>query len=80
MSRYPKTLFGPAGVCDACGRFCCTLCQAGGPGEPGIRCYHCHQGHFRHRSEWAFSNCPECGGGGCRACNFTGIAATRREL
>lgn len=72
MSRYPKTLFGPAGVCPACGRYCQGLHQV------GKTCYHCRAAPFSHRSEWDFSDCPECAGGGCGQCHYTGVAAQRR--
>jgi hypothetical protein len=84
MARSPprtNNAFGPAGACDACGRFCMTLDQAGAPGEPGIACYHdaCRAGQFRHRSEWDFWPCPACGGVKCGACHYTGTVAVPRE-
>jgi len=78
MPRYDKLLFGPAGACDACGRFCMSLHQAGAPGVAGIACYHCGRGRFRHRADWTFANCPACGGRCCGECHYTGVVATPR--
>jgi hypothetical protein len=82
MVRNADNPFGPAGVCDACGRACCVLSQAGAPGEPGIRCYHsaCGKGFFRHRAEWEFVRCAACRGTGflCAECAGKGVIATRR--
>lgn len=44
--RYSKLLFGYPGLCDACGKYCCTLDQV------GIVCYHCFAGVFMHRKWW----------------------------
>jgi hypothetical protein len=40
---------GPPGVCDACGRGCCSLDQVGG------ECYHCHAGVFMGRRWWVYT-------------------------
>lgn len=77
-SRYGKFTFGPAGVCDACGRFCQGLHQV------GIRCYHCLAGTFIHRGEWIFARCPVCMDGekswACEACSGTGVSASRKSV
>lgn len=77
MSRRLNPLvLGPPGVCDACGRHCCTLDQV------GIACYHCERGVFVHRRFWAFSECPFCAGSGnptCLACRGSGIVAAPDE-
>jgi hypothetical protein len=44
-----KEAFGPPGVCDACGKPCCTMNQV------GIPCYHCKVGTFMHRSLWRYT-------------------------
>jgi hypothetical protein len=77
MGRHvSKFTMGPPGVCDACGRFCQGLHQA------GKRCYHCGKGIFIHRGEWDFRKCPACNdendGWGCDNCHGTGIVATWR--
>jgi hypothetical protein len=46
----------PAGACDACGKFCMSLNQA------GIPCYHCFKGTFVHRGALRFHWCPACRG------------------
>jgi hypothetical protein len=77
MSRFLDPLvLGPPGVCDACGRYCCTLDQV------GIPCYHCERGVFMHRTFWTFSACPFCSGAGntgCLACQGSCIVATPDE-
>lgn len=52
--------FGRAGYCDACQRSCLTLDQAGSLTEPGIDCYYCGRGQFRHRGLWYMMLCPAC--------------------
>lgn len=77
MSRFLDPLvLGPPGVCDACGRYCCTLDQV------GIPCYHCESGVFVHRRFWTFSMCPFCSGAGntsCLACRGSCIVAAPDE-
>jgi len=72
----PLTMPPPA-ICDACGRSCCTLDQAGAP------CFHCGKGLFLHRRWWRFTPCPDCNAGGarclCDTCNRTGFLATPAE-
>jgi hypothetical protein len=64
---------GPAGVCDACGRFCLALHQANGD----TRCYDCGNGDFIQRGQWDFYPCSVCNdesdGRGCNRCNGTGL-------
>jgi len=67
---------GPAGICNVCGRACCTLDEA------GIPCYHCFEGLFIHRQFWIYRACPECGGVGrtlCGMCNKVGCLAIAKE-
>ena len=75
--RVSKFVLGPAGVCDACGRFCQGLHQF------RIVCYHCVRGTFVHRGEWTFTRCPVCldgeGSWMCSACHRSGIAATSKR-
>lgn len=75
MSRpLDPLVLGPPGVCDACGRYCCTLDQV------GIPCYHCETGIFVHRMFWTFDNCAFCAGDTtCIACHGSGIMAAPRE-
>jgi hypothetical protein len=81
LNNAPPLRCIPAGVCDNCGRACLSLDQAGACGVPGIRCYHCFAGDFRHRGEWVFTWCPECGGVdpyGCAKCHSRRVFATRK--
>jgi DnaJ-class molecular chaperone len=75
--RINKLTFGPAGICDACGKRCVTLDQV------GIPCFHCEgQGVFMHRQFWTFSPCPECGGecsSTCGRCNGVGCLVAAKE-
>lgn len=73
MGRRNTRFMGPAGICDACGRGCMTLDQA------GRRCYHCEAGTFVHRSELKMVPCELCYGDGygCETCKRTGMIATR---
>lgn len=73
MSKRNTAFMGPPGICDACGRGCQGLHQAGCP------CYHCKAGTFIHRGEWHYTPCKSCGADvyGCAACNQNGVVATR---
>ncbi|MFS8456463.1 hypothetical protein EIQ18_00610 [Xanthomonas campestris pv. campestris] len=65
-------LFGPPGICDACGCRCGTLDQV------GIACYICGAGVFMHRCFWVFAPCPACNGRRipCDICRGMGCVAT----
>lgn len=77
MGRGRNTnIMGPAGVCDACGRTCMTLCQV------GIQCYHCQAGVFQGRAKWNYWDCPACKGDLdplCEFCHGWNIVAVPRE-
>ncbi|CAD7741043.1 hypothetical protein LMG31884_47210 (plasmid) [Xanthomonas hydrangeae] len=68
-------LFGPPGVCDACGCPCGTMDQA------GIVCYACNAGVFMPRGFWQFASCPACAGTDafCLSCGGRNWVATPRE-
>ena len=63
-------------MCDACGRRCITLDQA------GIPCYHCREGVFLPREAWDFWACPGCNLNDpfCPACHGHGWVAVPREM
>ncbi|SOO00334.1 conserved hypothetical protein [Xanthomonas citri pv. fuscans] len=73
--RLDPWLFGPPGVCDACGSRCGTMDQA------GIVCYACKAGVFMPRGFWQFSPCPACKGTDsfCTCCEGRNCIATPRE-
>jgi hypothetical protein len=59
-----------------------TLDQAGTDTEPGIPCYFCHSGRFRHRSLWTYVPCDACAGQNdplCEFCHGRQVLATPRE-
>ncbi|CAD0362710.1 MULTISPECIES: hypothetical protein [Xanthomonas] len=73
--RLDPWLFGPPGVCDACGGPCGTMDQA------GIVCYFCFAGVFMQRSFWQFARCPSCKGTDifCVDCCGRAYVSTPRE-
>ena len=72
----PPWIKGAPAVCDACGRRCITLDQA------GIPCYHCREGVFLPREAWDFWACPGCNlqDPFCPACHGHGWVAVPREM
>lgn len=71
-----QLVMGPAGICNLCGRKCCTLDEA------GIACYFCGEGIFIHRYFWIFRPCPGCDGvfsSLCDVCNKVGCLAIAKE-
>lgn len=74
--RVNPLVWGPAAICDACGRACVSLDQA------GCICWFCGEGLFMHRRFWRFVACPECGGVGrvlCDRCNRVGVLVFPKE-
>ena len=72
----------PAAICDNCGRKCITLDQAGGEVKPGIKCYWCYAGRFRHRSLWDWYDCIACAGRDprCEFCHGIGLLGVPMEV
>lgn len=70
--RVGKFVMGAPGICNVCGRPCCTLDQV------GIECYHCHVGEFVHRRYWHQRACSN-HVVDCRRCDGSGVVTVPIE-